>query len=62
MRRRYGEGPPEGWGEERYSGFWSSGRCCSLLMPCWSHGACDVWEKQTPLHRDVAQSDVYGHP
>lgn len=27
-----------------------------------SHGACDMWQKHAPLHLDVAQSDVCGHP
>jgi len=43
---------------ERYSG-----RCWSLLiMRRWSHGTCDSWQKHAPLHHDVAQSDVCGHP
>ncbi len=31
-------------------------------MHRWSHGACDTWQKHAPLHHDVAQSDVCGHP
>lgn len=40
----------------------SSGRCWNLLMHHWSHGACDTWQKHAPLHHDVAQPDVCGHP